>query len=1147
MVNVSSSSEANDPPESSSGICGSTQSTQESEAIDKPPPLPLTAYENHHYHHLHHASHHASSAPPHTVQPEVLACLFQSDLEKGLTASAATTRLETDGKNILENDDGVSVLSILLRQVSNSLTLVLILAMSLSYGTKDWIEGGVITAVISLNIVIGFVQDYKADKTMQSLLSLSAPVATVIRDGQLVKVSSQDIVVGDIVKIKVGDVVPADLRIFDGMNIECDEALLTGESLAAAKTPALTFDDPAIPIGDRTNICYSSSTVTKGRGAGIVVGTGMRTEVGRIAKMLKANQGSIKVASSDDISSVSSLSSKDSQSYTQHWNKFKYSLKNSLGLIGTPLQVKLSKFAIVLFAVALILAIIVFSASRWMVDNDVLIYGICVAVAVIPESLIAVLTITLSVATKAMANGHVLVRKMQALEALGGVTDICSDKTGTLTQGKMITRHVWIPDLGDKQTISVSGTTNSFSPQSGYLEIGGHRVNPADVINSNSVDTLVMFLKAIGLCNLAKIECKKPSSDVSFTNEKSGDHVSRNRSNSQLAQTQALEWIGYGEPTDISLQVFAMRFDSGREELQERGWKLVAEHPFDSSIKRMSVIYESPSGKRIVFSKGAFEALSNSLDASSYSTEEVHGRINSMAQDGLRVLCVAYRLLPSEPDIVVNRRESVESDLKFLGLAGLYDPPRLETHGAVLKSKVAGIRVHMLTGDHPGTARAIAYETGILSDTMSLASQSHAVMVAADFDAMSDAEVDALPELPLVIARCTPTTKVRMVEALHRRKAFCVMTGDGVNDSPALKRADVGIAMGLNGSDVAKESSDIVLTDDDFASIIRAVEEGRRLFDNIQKFLVHLLISNISQVILLLCGLAFKDATGVSVFPLSPLEILWANMITSSFLAMGLGMEEAQPDIMHRPPRDLKVGVFTWEVITDKMIYGTTMGILCLGSFVIVIFGGNGGDLGEDCNHGYNGTCGPVFHARAASFAVLSFLLLLTAWEVKHFGRSLFSLDPIRHPGTFSVFPALYYNKFLFWAVIGGFLGTFPVIYIPVVNKDVFKHLGLSWEWGVVAGACVIYIVVVESWKAVKRRTGLWSGKLTVTQEVMHAVEHGATAGSVSVVSTLSSRPSSSHDGYMVEVGSEEGPKLVDQNKENIELVNVRTRHVHNK
>ncbi|KAK9265144.1 hypothetical protein V1519DRAFT_435247 [Lipomyces tetrasporus] len=1133
MVNVSSSSEANDPPESSSGICGSTQQVQESESLDKPPPLSASS-EKDHYHH----GHHATSAPPHTVQPNVLAGLFQSDLENGLAASAAAARLETDGKNVLNSTGGVSVLSILVRQVSNSLTLVLILAMSLSYGTQDWIEGGVITAVILLNIVIGFVQDYKAEKTMQSLLSLSAPVATIIRDGQLLKVPSQDIVVGDIVKIKVGDVVPADLRIFEGMNLECDEALLTGESLAVAKTPAMAFDDPAIPLGDRTNMCYSSSTVTKGRATGIVVGTGMRTEVGKIADMLNSKQGSDMVARTDDSSSTSS-----SRHYRRHWNKFKYTLKNSLGLIGTPLQVKLSKFAILLFALALLLAIIVFSASRWMVDNDVLIYGICVAVAVIPESLIAVLTITLSVATKAMAKGHVLVRKMQALEALGGVTDICSDKTGTLTQGKMITRRVWIPALGDDQTISVSGTTSPFSPQSGYLEIGGQRVDPTDVIKRNGVDTLAMFLNAVGLCNLAKIELKMPSSDTSDTDEKSRHHDSRRHSHTE--STQKLEWAAYGEPTEISLQVFAMRFNSGREELQERGWKLIAEHPFDSVIKRMSVVYESPSGKRIVFTKGAVETLSNSLDASSYNSDEVLSRVNLMTQDGLRVLCVAYRLLPPYSDVDVSKRESVEDSLIFLGLAGLYDPPRLETRGAVLKSQRAGIRVHMLTGDHPGTARAIAYETGILSDTMPVASKSHAVMVAADFDAMSDAEVDALPGLPVVIARCAPSTKVRMVEALHRRKAFCVMTGDGVNDSPALKRADVGIAMGLNGSDVAKDASDMVLTDDDFASIVRAIEEGRRLFDNIQKFLVHLLISNISQVILLLCGLAFKDGNGVSVFPLSPLEILWANMITSSFLAMGLGMEEAQPDIMLRPPHDLKVGVFTWEVITDKMIYGTTMGILCLASFVIVIFGGNRGDLGTDCNHGYNETCEPVFHARAVSFAVLSFLLLLTAWEVKHFGRSLFNLDPLRHHGPFSVFPALYYNKFLFWAVVGGFLGTFPVIYIPVVNKDVFKHLGLSWEWGVVAGACVIYLLVVETWKAIKRRIGLWSGKSMLTPELLLEAEHGAAGDSASNMSTMSSTSSASGGGYVVTDESGPWAEAGNHSKEKTEVVNVQTRQVH--
>ncbi|KAK9481165.1 hypothetical protein V1514DRAFT_345528 [Lipomyces japonicus] len=1066
MVNTSSSPEANDPPESTSGICGSTPDEQET--VDEPPPLikeansatssPLDGKEHKHHHHD------ALNAPAHVQQPGAIAATLKSDLDVGLAVKDATARLDADGKNVLESDSGTSMLSILIRQVSNSLTLVLVVAMSLSYGTKDWIEGGVITVVIFLNIVIGFVQDFKAERTMQSLLSLSAPVATVIRDGQLLKISSQDIVAGDIVKIKVGDVVPADLRLFEGMNLECDEALLTGESLAAAKTPYDTFDDLSIPIGDRTNIAYSSSVVTKGRGTGIVVATGMRTEVGKIAQLLKTDPDSN--CSNDDSDSVSSVDRKFV--FKAFSAKLKYSLKKTLGLVGTPLQVTLSKFAILLFGMAILLAIIVFSASKWIVDSDVLIYGICVAVAVIPESLIAVLTITLSVATKAMAKGHVLVRKMQALEALGGVTDICSDKTGTLTQGKMITRRVWVPALDGLQTIAVRNTTSPYSPESGYLEVNNKVIEPQKILNQTGNDnTFSMFLTAIGLCNLATvsktIDEKSTSSDA--------------------------VWSGHGEPTEISLQVFAMRFAARRESLEASGWKILVEHPFDSSIKRMSVVYESPDGERYVFIKGAVEAVSMSLVEASFDAELLRQKVDYMTRDGLRVLCIAFRHLPADLTIDTSKRDQVETELSFLGITGLYDPPRLETRGAVLKSQRAGIKVHMLTGDHPGTARAIAYETGILSDSMPLTSFPHAVMIAADFDALSDSEIDAMPELPLVIARCAPATKVRMVDALHRRKAFCVMTGDGVNDSPALKRADVGIAMGLNGSDVAKDASDIVLTNDDFASIVRAIEEGRRLFDNIQKFLVHLLISNISQVILLLCGLAFKDRDGVSVFPLSPLEILWANMITSSFLAMGLGMEEAQPDIMLRPPHDLKVGVFTKEVIVDKMIYGTAMGILCLVSFVVVIFGAESGELGINCNHGYNATCDPVYRARAVSFAVLSFLLLLTAWEVKHFGRSLFNLDPFRHKSKFSIFPALYYNKFLFWAVIGGFLGTFPVIYIPIINKDVFKHLGISWEWGVVAAACVVYLAVVEVWKAIKRRFGIWSGKLTLTDDVIRELE----------------------------------------------------------
>ncbi|TGZ79043.1 sodium transport ATPase [Ascodesmis nigricans] len=896
--------------------------------------------------------------------------------------------------------------------------------MAASFGMLDYIEGSVIAAVICLNIVIGFVQDYRAEKTMQSLHSLSAPVATVIRDGKVEKVKAELLVKGDIVKISVGDVVPADLRVLESMNLETNEALLTGESLPIAKSGYVIMKDELSPIGDRQNMVWSSSTVTKGRGTGIVVATGMQTQVGTIAELLRGKTavqgGPLK----------------------RFLLKVQKSAKNILGLVGTPLQVKLSKFALLLFGLAILLAIIVFSSAKWKITGETLIYGICVAVAVIPESLIAVLTITMAVGTKTMAKGNVIVRKMQALEAVGGVTNICSDKTGTLTQGKMIARKAFIPGLGE---IRIDGVQDPFDPTNGKVFFGDEEINSDYISRSRE---LALFLEGVAVCNLATVHRSDPT------------NLSSEKVTSQ--------WKATGEPTEISLQVLAMRFGYGKEDLMRTGeWDLVTEHPFDSTVKKMSIVHHHRGRDTVeAFMKGAGEVVVPTLNISEARKEEIMAMIERLAGEGLRVLCVAHKhLINVDPHV----RSEVENGMNFIGLVGLYDPPRVETKDAVRRCRIAGVEVHMLTGDHIRTATAIAHEVGILSPGMPSALAKTMVMTAGQFDALSDAEIDALPVLPKVIARCSPATKVRMVEALHRRKAFCVMTGDGVNDSPALKRADVGIAMGLTGSDVAKDAADLVLTDDNFASIVRAVEEGRRLFDNIQKFIMHLLISNISQVVLLLIGLAFQDKNKVSVFPLSPLEILWVNMITSSFLALGLGLEEASPDVMTRPPHDLRTGVFTWEVIIDKSLYGVTMGLLCLISFVIVIFGANDGNLGHDCNHSFNDSCEPVYRARATVFAVLSFLLLLTAWEVKHFTRSLFRLNPERHTGPLAVFHAIWYNRFLFWAVVAGFVITFPVIYIPVFNSVVFKHTGISWEWGVVIGACVAYLSVVEGWKAIKR------------------------------------------------------------------------------
>jgi Na+-exporting ATPase len=635
------------------------------------------------------------------------------------------------------------------------------------------------------NSMPSFFQDYRAEKTILSLHRLSAPVCKVIRDSRVNSVKAESLVVGDIVRLAVGDIVPADLRLFEGMNASMDEALLTGESLPVLKTPNTTLSSPDIPIGDRTNMAYSGCSTTQGRATGVVVATGMNTEVGKIAQLLQENG-----------------STRDGRPLMRVLQRVKSSGSKLLGLVGTPLQVKLSKFALLLFALAILLAIIVFSVNLWDVQGEVLIYGICVAVAVIPESLIAVLTITIAVGTKAMARGNVIVRKLQCLEAVGGVTNICSDKTGTLTQGKMIARSAWIPGAG---TLSVRQTTDPYDPTSGVVQLDEIDWKSACPVDQNPA--LHTFLSSISLCNLSTV------------------HHDNN------------VWTAVGEPTEIALHVLAMRFDFGKSAVMaRREIELRTEYPFDSAIKKMTVVYRNPmENMNETYTKGAPEAIIPSLSSSDDQRRVIRETADRMAGEGLRVLCIAYKRSSIENDKEVSTRSAAESNLQFGGLVGLYDPPRVETAAAVRKCQMAGITVHMLTGDHIKTATAIASEVGILDRVSAIAKSRHLVMAADEFDKLTDEEVDQIEELPLVIARCSPATKVRMVEAMHRRQAFCVMTGDGVNDSPALKRADVGIAMGKNGSDVAKEAADMVLTDDNFSSIVRAVEEGRRLFDNIQK------------------------------------------------------------------------------------------------------------------------------------------------------------------------------------------------------------------------------------------------------------------------------------------------------------------------
>lgn len=856
-------------------------------------------------------------------------------------------------------------------------------------------------------------------------------------------------------------------RLVEAVNFDTDEALLTGESLPVTKECDSTFKEDTGP-GDRLNIAYSSSTVTRGRARGVVIGTGMTTEIGSIAAALRATNSKRRQVKRGPNGETKK------RWYVKAWTLTGTdAVGRFLGVnVGTPLQRKLSKLAILLFGIAVLFAIIVMAANLFSDNNEVILYAVGTGLSMIPACLVVVLTITMAVGTKRMVERNVIVRKLDSLEALGAVTDICSDKTGTLTQGKMVVKKAWIPSRG---TYSVGTSNEPFNPTTGDvtftpvapLQFDDEKEGPP----AESVEGLVTgnrqledFLDVASMANL-----------------------------SHVYKSEEGEWSARGEPTEIAIEVFASRFNWNRDRWTKGSgavWHQKAEFPFDSTVKKMSVIFTkvTPQEERqMVFTKGAVERIvescttviwdqdsSTPVPMTDKLRDQILQNMEELAKMGLRVLALAHRPYVEQSRLLEGsdiERDDVEKDLCFLGLIGLYDPPRPETAGSIEACYKAGIKVHMVTGDHPGTAKAIAQQVGIVPADLTTVAADVAdamVMTAGEFDKLTDDEVDALPTLPLVIARCAPQTKVRMIDALHRRGRFAAMTGDGVNDSPSLKHADVGIAMGQAGSDVAKDASDIILTDDNFASILNAVEEGRRIFDNIQKFVLHLLAENIAQACTLLIGLAFKDEDGQSVFPLAPVEILWIIMITSGLPDMGLGMEVAAPDIMDRPPQT-KQGIFTWEVVIDILVYGLWTAALCLSAFSIRMWGFGDGNLARGCNREYSDECELVFRARATTFVCLTWFALFLAWEMVNMRRSFFRMQPKSKLYFTQWMHDVWRNKFLFWSIMAGWITIFPIIYIPVINHVVFKHTVISWEWGIVFVEALLFFLGVELWKWAKR------------------------------------------------------------------------------
>lgn len=641
--------------------------------------------------------------------------------------------------------------------------------MAVSLAIKLWIEGGVIAGVIALNLVVGFIQEYKAEKTMDSLRSLSSPTANVVRDGSTVNVPTIELVPGDLVELKLGDVVPADIRITEALNLETDEALLTGESLPVAKNEDDVFDEDTGP-GDRLNVAYSSSTITKGRAQGIAFATGMHTEIGAIAASLRQKDSRVRPVRRRPDGSTHPLRHAESWTLT-----FTDAIGRFLGVnVGTPLQRKLSRLAILLFSIAVVCAIIVLAANKFSSSREVIIYAVATGLSMIPASLIVVLTITVTVGTKRMVARNVIVRKMDALEALGGVTDICSDKTGTLTQGKMVVKKAWIPSAG---VYSVDATNEPLNPEVGDLtfqqgmpsqvaDLKQGEASSAESLLEGS-DELRKFMMVVSLANLAHVYQSKDG-----------------------------EWQARGDPTEIALQVFASRFGHNRSKFtdgDEKQYTQVAEYPFDSDVKMMSTIFESEQDEaQVIYTKGAVERVlekctsiiwtEEEVELTEQHTEKILENMEELAALGLRVLALASKQHQASTarrgsHANVETREEIEHDLVFRGLVGLYDPPRTESADAVKRCHRAGIKVHMLTGDHAGTARAIAAQVGILPDMSAVSKEtaSAMVMTAKQFDHLSDKQIDDLPVLPLVIARCAPNTKVRMIQALRRRKAFMAM------------------------------------------------------------------------------------------------------------------------------------------------------------------------------------------------------------------------------------------------------------------------------------------------------------------------------------------------------------------------------------
>ena len=862
--------------------------------------------------------------------------------DRGLTSSEAKERLEKYGANELKSTKNKSVFTIFIDQFKSSMVLILFIAAIVSgvvgirHG-EGLLDTYIILAILIVNAIIGMVQEMKAQSSLDALNRMSAPKSKVLRDGDVEEISSTHVVPGDIVILDTGDIVPADMRLIDAVNLKIQESALTGESVPVEKNTDVIQQDN-VAIGDRTNMAFSTSVVTYGRGKGVIVNTGMKTEVGRIADMLQKAEKT-----------------------------------------ETPMGKRLEQLGKVLGYVAIGICIFIFilgvmRGEDWL---NMLMIAVSLAVAAIPEGLQIVSTIVLAIGVQRLVKLNAIVRTLPSVESLGSTTVICSDKTGTLTQNRMTVVEGW-----------TGGNDIDFK-------------NPPlpEELNEDEKQLIVSSV----LCTDAHVKVLEDGTQQNV-----------------------------GDPTETALVDVAHKLKMDKNSLSVQ-YPRLQEIPFDSERKRMATVNQWTDGKYLVNVKGGTDEI-----LSVTTRIVVHGQVrpittedietikrenHHMAQSALRVLAIAYKpldVLPSEPTI-----EQLESDLIFIGLIGMIDPARPEVVEAVAKCKTAGIRPVMITGDHKVTAVAIADEIDIFNDgDMSI--------TGSELENMPDETLYRDVEKYSVYARVAPEHKVRIVKAWQSKGDIVAMTGDGVNDAPALKQSDIGVSMGLVGTEVAKDASDIILTDDNFATIVNAVEEGRRIYDNILKAIQFLLSSNVGEVLLIFIASLFALGN-----PLTPILILWINLVTDSLPALALSFDKAEKDVMQRRPRDPKKGFFTKGMIGRIIYQGATVGLISLFAFLL-------GNKDE----------GTVL-GQTMAFAVLGFSQLFHVRNLHSNTRSSFATS-------------LFSNMLLFWAIlVSGFL-LLVILLVPAF-RDIFKLAEMdTMHWLYVLGLSLIPIIVVEFVKAIK-------------------------------------------------------------------------------